>query len=114
MRSVLYFDLLKNKEMMMERTIIKAAVMTLASASLSLSLVANAQSNNHPNMEKCYGIVKAGKNDCGSVGGNPCAGQSKVNNDPNEWIFVPKGTCDKIVGGSTSPPANQKSGSKTQ
>ena len=52
--------------------------------------------------EKCHGIVKAGKNDC-AANGHGCAGQAKVDSDPNEWIVVPKGTCDKIVGGSTTP-----------
>lgn len=49
-------------------------------------------------MEKCYGIVKAGMNDCGS-GNHACAGQAKVDGDPEEWIYLPKGTCEKIVGG---------------
>ena len=49
-------------------------------------------------MEKCKGIVKAGKNDCGA-NGHSCAGQAAVDNDPNEWIYMPKGLCDKIVGG---------------
>lgn len=50
--------------------------------------------------EKCFGIVKAGKNDCGTKV-HSCAGQAAVDNDPEEWIFVPKGLCDKIAGGST-------------
>lgn len=48
--------------------------------------------------EKCAGIVKAGKNDCGA-NGHSCAGQAKTDNDANEWIALPKGTCDKIAGG---------------
>ena len=48
--------------------------------------------------EKCAGIVKAGMNDCGTSE-HSCAGQGKVDNDPQEWIFVPNGTCGKIVGG---------------
>lgn len=49
-------------------------------------------------MEKCAGIVKAGQNDC-AANGHSCAGQSKVDNDPNSWIMVPAGTCNKITGG---------------
>lgn len=49
-------------------------------------------------MEKCAGIVKAGHNDC-AANGHSCAGQAKTDGDKNEWIFVPEGTCDKIVGG---------------
>lgn len=50
--------------------------------------------------EKCYGIAKAGKNDCASTGNNSCGGSSKVNADPKAWIFVPAGYCERIVGGS--------------
>lgn len=52
--------------------------------------------------EKCYGIVKAGQNDCFGVG-NSCGGTSKKDGDPEAWIYVPKGTCNKIVGGKLSP-----------
>ena len=50
--------------------------------------------------EKCYGITKAGKNDCASTGNNSCGGTSKVNADPKAWIYVPEGYCERIVGGS--------------
>ncbi len=52
--------------------------------------------------EKCFGVVKAGKNDCGSKdGSHSCAGQAKIDSDPNEWVFVPKGLCDKLTGGTS-------------
>jgi uncharacterized membrane protein len=56
--------------------------------------------------EKCAGIVKAGKNDCGTSKSS-CAGTAKMDRDPEAWVFVPKGTCDKIAGGTvtTSPHA---------
>ncbi|MEN8236694.1 MAG: DUF2282 domain-containing protein [Pseudomonadota bacterium] len=51
--------------------------------------------------EKCYGIAKAGKNDCASSeAGTSCQGTATVDSDPNAWIYVPQGVCDKIVGGS--------------
>lgn len=50
-----------------------------------------------PNMEKCYGIAKAGKNDCGSAQ-HSCAGQAKTDNDKQEWIYVPKGACESKGG----------------
>lgn len=53
-------------------------------------------------MEKCYGIAKAGKNDC-QTATTSCAGTSKTDGQDDAFIAVPKGTCDKIVGGSTSP-----------
>lgn len=52
--------------------------------------------------EKCHGIVKAGKNDC-AANGHSCAGQSTVDGDPNEWVYLPDGTCGKLVNGSTKP-----------
>jgi uncharacterized membrane protein len=53
--------------------------------------------------EKCYGIAKAGKNDCASQGANSCGGSSKVSGDKKAWIYVPAGYCERIVGGSTKP-----------
>ena len=55
--------------------------------------------------EKCYGLAKAGKNDCASRGNNSCGGTSKVNADPKAWIYVPEGYCERIVGGSKTPKA---------
>lgn len=51
--------------------------------------------------EKCYGIAKAGMNDCAS-GSEGCAGHSTADNQKNAWIGVPTGSCNKIVGGSTT------------
>lgn len=59
--------------------------------------------------EKCYGIVKAAKNDCGTSK-HSCAGVSKADNAPDEWVFTPKGLCNKIVGGSTTPKESAKDG----
>ena len=57
--------------------------------------------------EKCAGIVAAGQNDCGtSMHG--CAGQAAKDNDPQEWIYVPAGTCAKIAGGKLLEPAPKK------
>lgn len=53
--------------------------------------------------EKCAGIAKAGKNDCGALNGkHNCAGMAKTSNDAQEWVYVPKGTCAKIVGGNVA------------
>ena len=49
-------------------------------------------------MEKCAGIVKAGKNDCGTAK-HACAGDARTQAAPDEWIALPKGTCRRIVGG---------------
>ena len=53
--------------------------------------------------EKCYGIAKAGHNDC-FFAGNSCAGTVARDNDPQAWIYVPQGTCKKIAGGMLEPP----------
>jgi len=49
--------------------------------------------------EKCYGIAKAGKNDC-QTATSSCAGTSKKDAQADAWISVPAGACGKIVGGS--------------
>lgn len=57
-----------------------------------------------PAMEKCFGIAKAGKNDCAvKQSSHSCAGQATKDNDPNDFVALPKGTCDKIVGGKAQP-----------
>ena len=54
--------------------------------------------------ERCYGIAKAGQNDCGTAKHSCAAQGAKVDGDPNEWKYVPKGTCEK-AGGKTTPAA---------
>jgi len=49
--------------------------------------------------EKCYGIVKAGLNDC-QTANQSCAGSAVKDNQPDAFLFMPKGLCNKIVGGS--------------
>ena len=62
--------------------------------------------------ERCYGIAKAGQNDCGNLAGtHSCAGQAKVDNDPGEWKYVPKGTC-KNLKGMTAEEAKAKANAK--
>lgn len=55
--------------------------------------------------EKCYGISKAGKNDCAAGPGTTCAGTSTKDAQGNAWMYVLKGSCDKIVGGSLTEKA---------
>lgn len=50
-------------------------------------------------MEKCYGVAKAGKNDCAGAS-HACSGQSKMDAQGKDWISVPKGTCERLAGGS--------------
>jgi uncharacterized membrane protein len=52
--------------------------------------------------DKCYGIAKAGQNDC-AAGKHSCAGQSKADNDPLDWKYVAKGSCEKVGGKMAAP-----------
>lgn len=57
--------------------------------------------------EKCYGVAKAGHNDCGNLAKtHSCAGQATVDNDPGEWVYVPEGLCAKLAHGTTDPKAD--------
>lgn len=49
------------------------------------------------NMEKCFGVAMAGKNDCAAGPGTTCAGTSKVDYQGNAWKLVPKGSCESIA-----------------
>ncbi|MFZ5502280.1 MAG: DUF2282 domain-containing protein [Pseudomonadota bacterium] len=80
------------------RHILSAAIGSL----LVLGLVSgNANAADKKDMEQCFGVAKAGKNDCSSSkSAHSCAGQATKNNDPMDFVVVPKGTCEKIVGGT--------------
>ena len=54
--------------------------------------------------EKCYGVVKAGLNDC-QTATHSCAGTSTADSQPDSWVYVPAGTCAKLAGGSNEPKA---------
>lgn len=83
---------------MENRQILSIAIGSL----LTLGVVGSAAAA-EKNMEKCYGVAKAGMNDCGGKkASHSCAGQATKNSDPHDFVAVPKGTCDKIAGGSLS------------
>ncbi len=65
---------------------------------VSLGALSSTALAGKPGFEKCQGIVKAGMNDCGTSQ-HGCAGHAKKDGDPEEWLYVPEGTCKKIVGG---------------
>jgi uncharacterized membrane protein len=50
------------------------------------------------NMEQCAGIIKAGKNDC-ATSSNACHGHVEKDASPEAWIYLPKGTCERLAGG---------------
>lgn len=89
---------------MSSRTLILSAV--AAAASLAATLPASAGPAETPTFasEKCYGIAAAGKNDC-QTASHSCAGTATKDAQGDSWIYVPAGTCSKIVGASLTPKA---------
>lgn len=80
----------------------KSKMLSIAIGSLlAIGLVGNASAaDKKMGMEQCFGVAKAGMNDCSSnKSAHSCAGQATKNNDPMDFVAVPKGTCDKIAGG---------------
>jgi uncharacterized membrane protein len=73
--------------------------LTIAAALSSALLIAAQVQAQAPTTEKCFGIAKAGKNDC-QTATSSCAGTSRKNAQTDAWLSVPKGTCEKIAGGS--------------
>jgi uncharacterized membrane protein len=76
------------------RTTTALSALLLASLAAGATTAAHAQASKP--MEKCYGVAKAGKNDCKAGAGTTCAGTSKVNYQKDAWKLVPAGTCAKI------------------
>ena len=75
----------------------RIAIASALAAALVLPAAVHAQGN----MEKCYGVAKAGKNDC-QTAKSSCAGTSKTDAQADAWVSLPKGACDKLVGGKTT------------
>lgn len=86
----------------------QATIQAALAGILALGLAASAtgQPVSQPkDSEKCYGIAKAGQNDCGTAK-HACAGLgAKVDKDPNEWKYVTKGSCEKVGGKTMAPKA---------
>jgi uncharacterized membrane protein len=86
------------------KTVVSSALATvIAMGALGLQSEAFAAEKD---MEKCYGVVKAGKNDCKTLS-NACAGHSTADAQKDAFIAVPAGTCERIVGGSTVAPTGK-------
>jgi uncharacterized membrane protein len=90
----------------MKMTAASVSITSLLSAlALSAALPTPAQAGpiaQPSGSEKCYGIAKAGKNDC-AAGAHSCAGQGTKNSDKSSYVYLPAGACEKIVGATTSP-----------
>jgi uncharacterized membrane protein len=88
---------------MNSKTLVHSALASVLTLGL-LTVAGQAGAAEEKNAEKCYGIVKAGKNDC-QTSAHACAGQAGKDGQGDSWVYVPKGTCEKIVGGSLQPKA---------
>lgn len=66
------------------------------SMSVAAGLAASPAAAEKEEMEKCYGVALAGKNDCAAGPGTTCAGTSTRDYQGNAWKLVKKGTCTKI------------------
>jgi uncharacterized membrane protein len=83
----------------------RQALIAAALAGVCAATASTAVAQAAGDKEKCYGVAKAGTNDCGAAdGSHSCSGQAKTDNAPAEWKFVAKGSCVKM-GGKTTPPA---------
>ena len=81
------------------------AALAIAAAFGAPALAQDAPAADAAKTEKCYGVAKAGKNDCASSGNNSCAGHSAKDADPGAWLLVPAGLCEKLTGGTLEPKA---------
>lgn len=79
----------------MSNTNLLRAAMTSLFAIGAASAATTAVADNH--QEQCAGVIKAGKNDC-ATSTNACHGHVTTDSNPEAWIYVPAGTCEKIVG----------------
>ena len=92
---------------MNQRLILSSALASALAFGLVGSVVAQDKAK-----EKCYGIAKAGQNDCSNLSGShSCAGQSKLDMDAGEWKYVAAGTC-KSMKGMTAEEAKAKGAKK--
>lgn len=76
-----------------QRSIISSALVSV----LAMAGVTSASAADNGPLEHCFGVAKAGANDCATAV-HACAGQAKKDNEPTEWRYVARGTCDKLGG----------------
>ena len=75
--------------------ILRGAIVAAIAVASSSATVASAADDDK---EQCAGIAKAGKNDCATVA-NACHGHATADQMPEAWIYLPRGTCERIAGG---------------
>jgi uncharacterized membrane protein len=81
-------------------------IASAVAAALTMPFVSVAQGGPAPKpkfqAEKCFGIAKAGENDC-QTANSSCAGTSRRDAQGDAWLYLPAGACAKVVGGSLQP-----------
>ncbi|MCG2583797.1 DUF2282 domain-containing protein [Massilia sp. TS11] len=90
--------------MKQRQVIVAAALASLCAVSATAAQAADGKK------EKCYGVAKAGQNDCATAK-HSCAGQAKADMDKAEWKFVPAGTCEKEGGSKQAVKPEEKKAS---
>lgn len=89
--------------MSMRKTVTNTMVAGAVAMALGGLMATNAEAAAN-DKEKCFGVVKAGHNDCADAKkSHSCMGHATVDGDDGEWIALPKGICEKLVGGSLTP-----------
>lgn len=83
----------------------KRALNTILAGAVAITVAGAANSAEaKKDKEKCYGVVKAGHNDCANASKtHSCAGYASMDADGGEWIALPKGVCERLAGGSVTP-----------
>jgi len=88
---------------MNKRLLVQSALASVLTASV-MSLAHAGPAAPQPTKDKCFGVAKAGANDCASASGShSCAGEAKKDNDKGDWKYVERGTCEKMGGSLAAP-----------
>ncbi|WED43585.1 DUF2282 domain-containing protein [Legionella cardiaca] len=97
---------------MKQKDILVASAITAFLTLITANPVLASQQSSPQETEKCYGVVKAGMNDCATATSS-CASSSTKDNQADAYIFLPKGVCNRLVGGSLTA-ENKQSSSEQQ
>lgn len=92
-------DNLRSVSMTKSEKIVKSAMMLILAFSSADAVLAASKYSLPTKLEKCYGVVKAGLNDCATDIAS-CAASTKKDNQADAFLLLPEGICEKIVGGS--------------
>lgn len=89
---------------MTNKKTLNTLVASAVAVTLAGGIAAGASEAQAADKEKCYGVVKAGHNDCGNAAKtHSCAGHATQDADGGEWLSLPKGVCERLAGGSLTP-----------